>query len=45
MNIAFSLRIVEMAHAVGYNDGNYFSKVFNWYFGISPRDWLQRTRR
>ncbi len=37
--------IKEVAHAGGYNDGNYFSKVFNRHFGIPPRDWLQRTRR
>lgn len=37
--------IKEVAHAVGYNDGNYFSKVFSRYFGVSPRDWLQRARR
>jgi AraC-like DNA-binding protein len=29
--------VSEAAYAVGYNDGNYFSKVFRRYFGINPR--------
>jgi len=29
--------VSEAAYAVGYNDGNYFSKVFHRYFGISPQ--------
>ena len=28
--------VSEAAYAVGYNDGNYFSKVFHRYFGVSP---------
>ncbi|MDD5483890.1 MAG: AraC family transcriptional regulator [Kiritimatiellae bacterium] len=37
--LAESLRNVsEVAHAVGYNDSNYFSKVFHRYFGVSPQD-------
>ncbi len=30
--------IKEAAHAVGYHDGNYFSKVFHRHFGFAPRD-------
>ena len=29
--------VSEIAYAVGYNDGNYFSRVFRRYFGVSPR--------
>jgi len=29
--------ISETAYAVGYNDSNYFSKVFHRYFGVSPQ--------
>lgn len=29
--------VSEAAYAVGYNDGNYFSKVFHRYFGVSPQ--------
>jgi len=29
--------VSEAAYAVGYNDSNYFSKVFHRYFGISPQ--------
>jgi len=28
--------VSEAAYAVGYNDSNYFSKVFHRYFGVSP---------
>ncbi|MBU4212548.1 MAG: helix-turn-helix domain-containing protein, partial [Verrucomicrobia bacterium] len=28
----------EAAHAVGYEDEGYFSKVFRKYFGVPPRD-------
>ncbi len=28
--------VSEAAYAVGYNDGNYFSKVFRRYFGVNP---------
>lgn len=30
--------VTEAAHAVGYDDGGYFSKVFRKYFGVPPRD-------
>jgi len=29
--------VSETAYAVGYNDSNYFSKVFHRYFGVSPQ--------
>ena len=29
--------VAEAAYAVGYNDGNYFSKVFHRHFGVSPQ--------
>ncbi len=29
--------VSEVAYAVGYNDSNYFSKVFHRYFGVSPQ--------
>jgi len=28
--------VSEAGYAVGYNDSNYFSKVFHRYFGVSP---------
>lgn len=31
-----ALNISEIAYSLGYNDPNYFSKVFTKYFGISP---------
>jgi len=30
--------VTEVAHAVGYEDEGYFSKVFRKYFGVPPRD-------
>jgi len=30
--------VTEAAHAVGYEDEGYFSKVFRKYFGVPPRD-------
>jgi len=30
--------VTDVAHAVGYEDEGYFSKVFRKYFGVSPRD-------
>lgn len=30
--------VTEAAHAVGYEDEGYFSKVFRKYFGVAPRD-------
>ena len=32
-----SKNVSEVAYAVGYNDSNYFSKVFHRYFGVSPQ--------
>jgi len=33
-----SVNVTEAAHAVGYDDEGYFSKVFRKYFGVPPRD-------
>lgn len=37
------LNISEIAYDVGFADPNYFSRVFNEEFGISPSDWRQRN--
>ncbi|MCA1807900.1 MAG: helix-turn-helix transcriptional regulator [Kiritimatiellia bacterium] len=36
--------IKEAAYAVGYNDGNYFTKVFRRHFGFTPRDLRDASR-
>ncbi|MDD5678478.1 MAG: helix-turn-helix domain-containing protein [Kiritimatiellae bacterium] len=33
-----AVNVTEAAHAVGYEDEGYFSKVFRKYFGVPPRD-------
>ena len=33
-----TVNVTEAAHAVGYEDEGYFSKVFRKYFGVPPRD-------
>lgn len=35
---AGTVNVTEAAHAVGYEDEGYFSKVFRKYFGVPPRD-------
>ena len=35
---AGTVNVTEAAHAVGYDDEGYFSKVFRKYFGVPPRD-------
>ena len=35
---AGKVSVKEVAHAVGYDDEGYFSKVFRKYFGVPPRD-------
>jgi AraC-like DNA-binding protein len=35
---AGAVNVTEAAHAVGYDDEGYFSKVFRKYFGVPPRD-------
>jgi two-component system response regulator YesN len=34
--------ISEIAEAVGFNDYNYFSRIFKKYYGISPRDYRKQ---
>ena len=37
------LQISEIAHRIGYPDNQYFSKVFKQNFGMSPREYRNRT--
>jgi len=37
-------RITEVAYRCGFQDGNYFSRIFRSHAGMSPRDWLRSTR-
>lgn len=41
---ATTLNVKEVAHAVGYPDALYFSRVFKAQFGIAPRDVIRRYR-
>jgi AraC-like DNA-binding protein len=40
-----SLRINEVARNVGYQDPLYFSHTFKKYYGISPREFIQKSMR
>ena len=37
-----TLKLYDISPAVGYNDENYFSKVFKKYEGISPAEYRKR---
>ena len=39
-----SLKIQEIAYAVGFNDANYFAKSFKKFYGISPKNYMQIHR-
>lgn len=38
------LEVTEIAHATGFNDGNYFARQFRLVVGCAPREFRRRTR-
>ncbi|WP_233500748.1 helix-turn-helix domain-containing protein [Paenibacillus antibioticophila] len=37
------MKVFEVAQAVGFNDSNYFTHMFNKIAGLSPKEYRKRT--
>lgn len=42
--VSTDMNVTEIARSIGYNDANYFTRVFKKKYGMSPRDFRNGKR-